>query len=92
MATEYVLKPTSDEQYLFNLQAATGQVILISERYTGTIVAQTIDDRDRLERGPDDLVQETELPPLRQGLSGLTPITHSSVAAGSYIAADSSRS
>ena len=40
MAAKYVLKPTSDRQYLFNLQASNGQVILISERYTSKSGAQ----------------------------------------------------
>jgi hypothetical protein len=34
MAGKYVLKKTSDDQYMFNLKAGNGEVILTSERYT----------------------------------------------------------
>ena len=33
MSPTYVLKTTSDEQFMFNLRAANGEVILTSERY-----------------------------------------------------------
>ena len=33
MAAEYELKKTSDDQFMFNLKAANGEVILTSERY-----------------------------------------------------------
>lgn len=35
MASKYVLKKSSDGQFMFNLNAANGEVILTSERYTG---------------------------------------------------------
>ncbi len=34
MAAKYELKGTSDGQFMFNLKAANGEVILTSERYT----------------------------------------------------------
>lgn len=34
MAGKFVLQHTADGQYLFNLQAANGEVVLTSERYT----------------------------------------------------------
>jgi uncharacterized protein YegP (UPF0339 family) len=34
MAGKYVLKRTTDGQFMFNLKAANGEVILTSERYT----------------------------------------------------------
>ncbi|MFN3242935.1 MAG: YegP family protein [Planctomycetota bacterium] len=33
MAAKYDLKPTSDGQFMFNLKAANGEIILTSERY-----------------------------------------------------------
>ena len=35
MAAEFELKKTSDDQFMFNLKAANGEVILTSERYKG---------------------------------------------------------
>ena len=34
MAAKYELKKTSDNQFMFNLKAANGEIILTSERYT----------------------------------------------------------
>ena len=34
MAGKFVLKRTSDGQYMFNLKASSGEIILTSERYT----------------------------------------------------------
>ena len=33
MAAKYVLKKTSDGQFMFNLKAENGEIILTSERY-----------------------------------------------------------
>jgi len=35
MAARFVLKKSSDGQFMFNLQAGNGEVILTSERYVG---------------------------------------------------------
>jgi uncharacterized protein YegP (UPF0339 family) len=40
MAAKYDLKKTSDGQYMFNLKAANGEVILTSERYKAKSGAQ----------------------------------------------------
>ena len=40
MPGTYVLKRTSDGQYMFNLKAANGEVILTSERYTSKAAAE----------------------------------------------------
>jgi uncharacterized protein YegP (UPF0339 family) len=40
MAAKYELKRTSDEQFMFNLKAAHGEIILASERYTAKSSAQ----------------------------------------------------
>ena len=34
MSAKYTVKRTADSQFMFNLQAANGEVILTSERYT----------------------------------------------------------
>jgi len=41
MSATFVLKETADHQYMFNLQAANGEVILTSERYTQKASAET---------------------------------------------------
>jgi uncharacterized protein YegP (UPF0339 family) len=40
MAAKYEHKRTSDEQFMFNLKAANGEIILASERYTAESSAQ----------------------------------------------------
>ena len=39
MAGKFELKGTSDGQYMFNLKAGNGEIILTSERYTTTAAA-----------------------------------------------------
>ena len=62
MSATYDLKPTADGQFMFNLKAANGEVILTSERYTTKQSAENgiesvrtnspLDERyDRLEAG-----------------------------------------
>ncbi|MCA9304905.1 MAG: YegP family protein [Phycisphaerales bacterium] len=40
MAGKYVLKKTTDGQFMFNLKAGNGEVILTSERYTSKAGAE----------------------------------------------------
>lgn len=40
MAGKYVLKKTSNGEFMFNLKAGNGEVILTSERYTGKASAE----------------------------------------------------
>ncbi len=40
MAAKYEIKRTSDEQLMFNLKAANGEIILTSERYTAKSSAE----------------------------------------------------
>lgn len=53
MAGEYELKPTSDGQFMFNLKAGNGEVILTSERYTSKASAENGIESVR-ENAPDD--------------------------------------
>jgi len=41
MTAKFELKPTTDGQFLFNLIAANGQVVLTSQRYTTKAHAET---------------------------------------------------
>ncbi len=66
MAAKYELKRTSEKQFMFNLTAANGEIILTSERYSARSRAQVaiesvrvnapIDERyDRRESSKDEL-------------------------------------
>ena len=41
MSASYVLKKTSDGQFMFNLKAVNGEIILTSERYKAKASAET---------------------------------------------------
>ena len=53
MAGKYVLKNSSDGQFMFNLKAGNGEVILTSERYTSKAGAQNGIESVRT-NSPDD--------------------------------------
>jgi uncharacterized protein YegP (UPF0339 family) len=53
MSALFELKRTADDQFMFNLKAANGEVILTSERYTGKSAATNGIDSVR-RNAPDD--------------------------------------
>jgi uncharacterized protein len=53
MAAKYELKKTSDDQFMFNLKAANGEVILTSERYKAKASAENGIESVRT-NSPDD--------------------------------------